>query len=81
MDKDLITKDGTFFSMVKLSDQKLKVCKDVLGLSLRENFFGKTIWSSGGVATSSKGRIPRAPKRKKSNKKVAKRPRTASNVE
>lgn len=81
MDEDLITKEGTFFSMKKLSDQKLKVCKDVLGLSLQEKFFGKTIGSSGGIATCSKSRIPRAPKRKKSNKESAKRSRSAGNVE
>lgn len=81
MDDGLITKDDTFFSMVPLSEEKLAVCQQILGLSLQKEFLRKTIRGGGGIATSQKGRIPRAPKRKKSNKKAAKRPRSASHVE
>lgn len=81
MDEGIITKKGIFFSMVKLSEKKLQVCKDVLGLSLQEKFLCETIGSGGGIATSGKGGILRTSKRKKSNKKVAKRSRSTSNVE
>ena len=81
MDDGLITKNYAFFSMVPLSEEKLAVCQQILGLSLQKEFLRKTIRGGGGIATSQKGRIPRAPKRKKSNKKAAKRPRSASHAE
>lgn len=76
MDINLIAKDKTFFKMVEITGTKLERCCAALGISIEQQFFGQTVGSSFGVGAGRKGSVGGTKKRKVSNKKVAKRPRT-----
>lgn len=76
MDNGLVEKGNSFYSMVSIPRPKLEACCTALGISVEQELLGKTVGSGLGISTSRKGSVSGTKKRKVSNKKVAKRPRT-----
>lgn len=79
MDSNIVKRDGTFYSMVDIPLAKLEACCKMLRLPFKEDVFSKPVGGGARVGTGSKSGIVGTKKRKKSDKKVSKRPRTGSN--